>query len=131
MRRLAAIVGLAAAAHLAAACNPVPPPPGPYAGPKPSVAAQHELGSITGSSVTFTKGPLAGDAWVVEGFWIIDNDVSRGGRGPVLRVRRGGRVEHIPVENDADVADLRFRALGTGDAKAGRLSAAYKARAGL
>ena len=131
MRRHTSIaMALAAAAFAVAGCAPAAAPP-PYTGPQPSESAQHDLRAVIGNSLLMKTGPLAGTPWMVEGFSIVRNEVSPAGIGPVLRLRRGGRIEILPLENDADVADICLRVNGTGESDGTKTSAAYRRKLGL
>lgn len=82
-------------------------PPG-YTGPYPDGDGQRALGDLRGK--TFKDN--AGNDWTIGDFAVIPNDASPKGKGPVVQVKRGAVTKSLPVESNADAADLHKRATG-------------------
>lgn len=97
-----------------------------HTGSAPSPLAQQHLRDLAGSTFTDLKNELGGGDWTVGPFGVIPNNASAGGKGPVVRLQNGLVSKYVPVECDADVADLVKRVSGqTLDDLEGDLSEAY------
>ncbi|KAF0244400.1 MAG: hypothetical protein FD180_2521 [Planctomycetota bacterium] len=83
-------------------------PPG-YSGPYPNGDGQAALRPLQGKSIKDS----AGNEWIIGPFAVIPNDASPKGKGPVVQLKRGTVERWLPVESNADVADLHHRATGT------------------
>jgi len=125
MKLLATLLALIALAVFSS-CSSAPGAPG-YSGPVPSPLAQQHLRDLAGSTFNDMGNELGGGDWSVGPFGVIPNNASAGGKGPVVRFEQDRVSKYIPVECDADVADLVKRVSGkTLSALEGDLSDAYK-----
>lgn len=89
------------------ACAPTAAPPG-YDGPVPTGRGQTLLSQLAGERVTIAAfGP---GEWEIGGFAVIPH--SGGSKGPVLVVSQGDQQRYVPIESDADAADLYRRVHG-------------------
>jgi len=89
--------------------------PGPtvgYSGTVPSVVGQGLIGKMRGKRLTVGAGAgLAVGVWTVDGFGVVPNPVT--GKGPVVLLKdSAGKIDYVPVDTDADVADLFERVTG-------------------
>lgn len=103
---------LASLLALVAGCGSTlkPVPPG-YSGSVPSGAAQQAIRQLAGKPLTTTGGRLGAATWTVGQFAVIPNPVS--GKGPVVMLAAAdGSPAYLPVDTDADVADLCRRVTG-------------------
>lgn len=113
-----------------------PPPPG-YSGPLPSARGQAVLGELQGQVLEDRTGALGGGRFVIGPFGVIPNPVT--GKGPVVVLAKEGpgdageEVRHLPVEREADVADLFERITGAASplVRAGETSTNYRRALGL
>ena len=124
MKTLATMLALLTLAFLPA-CSSSPDAPG-YSGAVPSPLAQQHLRDLSGATFNDLKNELGGGDWTVGPFAVIPNNASAGGKGPVIRFDKDRASKYIPIECDADVADLVKRVKGKtlGDLE-GDLSPAY------
>ena len=107
MTRFLALIPLVFALT-ACCCTTKEEPPG-YSGPYPDGDGQTALRPLQGKSIKDT----AGNDWVIGQFAVIPNDASPKGKGPVVQLKRGTVERLLPVESNADVADLHKRATGS------------------
>jgi hypothetical protein len=107
MKRLLATLPLLFALT-ACCCTTKEEPPG-YSGPYPDGDGQAALRPLNGKSIK----DAAGNEWTIGPFAVIPNDASPKGKGPVVQLKRGAVEKWLPVESNADVADLHKRATGT------------------
>lgn len=85
-----------------------------YHGPYPGTAAQETIrGSLEGRTFADRRGAFGGGNWTIEGFAVIPNSRSAGGKGPVIVLRQEGLKDFLPVQTDADVADFHLRCTGS------------------
>jgi hypothetical protein len=108
MRALVAATLLA----VAAGCGLAPKPPAPgYSGTVPSGAAQTAVRDLLGKTLTTTGGRLGAATHTVGGFAVIPNPIT--GKGPVITLTMAdGGTGYVPVDTDADIADLYRRVTG-------------------
>ena len=78
-----------------------------YSGPIVSSKGQKVARGLAGASFTDKDGNLGGGEWTIVSFAVVPNP--RTGKGPVVEIRKGTRVEYLPMESDGDVIDLYRR----------------------
>ena len=104
--RAAAPLLFAALFLAACACSPSPSPspdsvrPG-YSGSVPSPEAQERFAGVLGKEVPVGTAGVAEPGWTFVDFSVVPSDAAPGGKGPVVRVRRGSEFRDVFVPDDA------------------------------
>ena len=106
---LIAAVSLAACAACAACGGPQAPskaPPPGYSGSVPSPEAQGRIQDAVGRPVPVGVAGVTEEGWVLVDFGVVPSDGAPGGKGPVVRIRKGDRFRDLFVPDDAAVDRL-------------------------
>jgi hypothetical protein len=119
MRTAAALLIAAVSLAACAACGEPEaqskaPPPG-YSGSVPSPEAQGRIQEAVGRPVPVGFEGVTEEGWVLVDFGVVPSDAAPGGKGPVVRIRKGEKFREIFVPDDAAV-DRLVAAIAKGSA---------------
>ena len=96
------------AALALAACTgspPTAPAPDPgrpgYSGSVPSPEAQDRLQAVVGKEIPVGTAGVTETGWTVVDFSVVPSDAAPGGKGPVVRIRKGSAFRDVFVPDDA------------------------------
>ena len=110
MRTAAALLIATIALTACAACGEPEakskaPPPG-YSGSVPSPEAQGRLQEVIGREVPVGVAGVTEEGWVLVDFSVVPSEAAPGGKGPVVRFRKGPQFRDYFVPDDAAVDRL-------------------------
>ncbi len=112
MKHTAHLAMLFLALTLQPACYDEPPPPG-YSGPLVEADAQQILGALSGREFEDRDGVFGGGKWRVGGFSVTPYEGAPLGVGPHVDLAQAERRVFLPMEVEADAADLYRRVVGS------------------
>ena len=110
MRAAAALLIAAVSLAACAACGepqaPSKAPPPGYSGSVPSPEAQGRIQEVVGRPVPVGVAGVTEEGWVLVDFGVVPSDAAPGGKGPVVRIRKGSEFREFFVPDDAAVDRL-------------------------